>query len=107
MNEIRVKIEDPKHLYYMAHASGMMDAQEQLENLPQGLRQTPGVALAIATIGAEANALRGQMIGKNHAAIARAGHDVARYKTVTFDPNTAELVCDFYDPDLFDSDQSS
>ena len=101
--EIRVKIEDPKHIFHMAHAGGVMDAQEMLENLPDGLRKTPGVALAIATIGSEANALRGSMIGKNLAAIARAGHNVANYKTVTFDPNTAELVCEFYDPDLFDS----
>lgn len=48
--------------------------------------------------------LRGAMIGKNLADIARAGHDVARYKSITFDANTAELVCEFYDLDLFDSD---
>jgi hypothetical protein len=103
MNEVRVKVTDQRHLFHLARTSGLIDAQKLLEDLPANLRQTPGVALAIATIAAEANALRGEVIAKNLATIARAGHDIVRYKAVSFDPKTSDLVCEFYDPDLFDS----
>lgn len=99
--EVRVKITDQLHIYTMAHCSGMIDALHELEGLNEGLRRTPGMALAIATISAEANALRAAVIGKNLAAIARAGHDIGHHKSITYDPNTSELICEFYEPDLF------
>lgn len=99
---VRVKITDNNHLFGMAEASGLIQAAGLLEALPKNLRETPGMALAIATLNAEANARRTTVIGKNLAAIARAGHDIAQHKSVMFDPNTAELICEFYEPDLFD-----
>lgn len=106
MTEVRVKITDHTLIYLMAQTSGLIEAQQLLEALPPTLRQTPGVALAIATITAEANARRTEVISKNLAAIARAGHSIGHYKSVMFEPKTAELICEFYDPDLFDSDAS-
>lgn len=101
---VRVKITDNNHLFNMAETAGLLEAVELLEKLPPQLRGTPGIALAIATIKAEANGRRSAVIGKNLTAIARAGHDIAQHKSVMFDPNTAELICEFYEPDLFGED---
>lgn len=100
--EHRVKIDKPLHIYLMARAAGMMDAAEALEKMPENLRAAPGFALALATLNAEANNARGEIVAKNMIAIAKAGIDVARYESVMFDPNTAELICTLNDPDLFD-----
>lgn len=100
---IRVKIKRPAHIYMSGVVTGLREAQELLEKLPPSLRQTPGVALAISTIAAKAHEERATIISKHLAAIARAGHDVALHKNIAFDANTAELVCDFYDPDLLDA----
>ncbi len=106
-NEVRVKITNPTQLYLMAQVSGMIAAQEILEALPATLRQTPGMALAIASITAEANARRTEVISKNLATVAKAGHNIGNYKSIVFDPKTSDLVCEFYDPDLFDSEASA
>lgn len=99
MAEVRVKVEDPSHAWGLASAAGMMVAQQLLEELPESVRKTPGVALCIATIAAEANALRGSSIARNLRLIARAGHDVAQHSSVHFDPTTSELICEFHDPE--------
>lgn len=99
----RVKITDPVHLYLMGFSTGLAEAADLLEKLPATVRGTPGVALALATVLAEANAQRGKLSTKNIVAVARAGLPIAEFKTITFDPNKAELVCEFYEPDLFDS----
>ena len=102
-DSVRIKVKDPKHVWEMAEAGGLMTAVEKLEALPATLKQTPGMALAIATMTAEANFHRGAVSSKNLMAIARAGYDISRYKSVHFDPNTSELICEFYEPDLFNS----
>lgn len=96
-NEVRVKITNTTHLYAMAESSGLMVAVELLEAIPENLRGTPGMALALATLRAEANLRRGAIVGKNLALIARAGHNIADYQSVMFDPNNSELICEFYD----------
>ncbi len=106
MTEVRVKITDPRHVYAMAHASGFMDALGALQDLPATLRQTPGMALAIATISADANNHRAAVIGKNLVAISRAGHDITNYRSVIYDPNTAELICEFHDADFAEVEES-
>lgn len=99
---VRVKIRKPAHIYMSGVVTGLREAQLILEKLPPSLRQTPGMALAISTIAAKAHEERASIISKHLAAIARAGHDVALHKNISFDANTAELVCEFYDPDLLD-----
>lgn len=101
---VRVKITDPRHIHAMAEAAGMMGALQLLQDLPENLKATPGVALSIATIAAESNLMRGAVVGKNLATLAREGHNIAHYKSVHYDPNTAELICEFYEPDLFGED---
>lgn len=99
---VRVKIKKPAHIYVTGVVTGLREAQLILEKLPPSLRQTPGMALAISTIAAKAHEERASIISKHLAAIARAGHDVSLHKNISFDANTAELVCEFYDPDLLD-----
>lgn len=99
----RIKVEDPHQIWAMAEAAGLMAAQKYLEAIPDTLKQTPGMALAIATIAAKANEARAAYVARNMIIIAKSGHDIVRYKTVSFDGNTAELICEFYEPDLFNS----
>lgn len=100
MTEAKVKITDPLHLYVFGTASGLAEAREALENLPDHLRQTPGVALAIAIIGREAEAARVSLLSRNFAALARAGVDVGRHRAIEFDPKAAQLICKLDEPDL-------
>ena len=100
---IRVKITDNLHIYELAHCGGLLEAVELLKALPATVRGTPGVALAIATIEAEANSQRVSSVGRNLSVIAKAGHDVSRYRSISYDARAAELICEFYEPDLFDS----
>lgn len=102
-DEIRVKIK-PVHLWMTGVSAGLMEGIDLLQNLPPTLKSTPGVALALSTLSAAAHENRATLIGKHLAAIARAGLDVGRYKGIKVDPNKSELICEFYDPDLFDSD---
>ena len=76
-----------------------MDSVDKLESLPESLRGVPGFQLALATLRATANAARAEIIGKNLACIARAGVDVGRHKSVSFDPNSADLICELYGSD--------
>lgn len=101
--EHRVTITDRTHVWQMGTAAGLAEAVELLEALPATIRGTPGVALAIATISAEANAQRGALSTTNLIAVAKAGLPIERYKRISFDPRTSELIGEFYDPDLFDS----
>jgi hypothetical protein len=101
---VRVKLTKPSHIWGMAVASGMADAKDLLEKLPAAVRNTPGIALAIATIDAEAAKQRADVIQKNLSAVARAGHPVGLFKSISFDVMKSELICHFYDPDLFDSE---
>ncbi len=103
--EIRVKVKKPSQIYTMAMTAGMLDAIAELEKLPPTVRNTPGMALAISTITAQANALRSDVMKNNLITIARAGHDIGRFKSIMFDANTAELICEFYDADLFEGEE--
>lgn len=103
METHRVKITDQLHIYRMAMNAGLLEAAELLDALPNGLKGTPGVALSLATISAKAHEDRALVISQNLMAIAKAGLPVERYKSISFDPKTSELICEFYDPDLFDS----
>lgn len=100
---IRVKC-PPSHAYSLALASGLMAAADLLDKLPSSAKSTPGVALARSAILAEAHEVRASVIAKNLAIIARAGHNVGLHKSIGFDPNKNELICEFYEPDLFDSE---
>jgi hypothetical protein len=100
MTEQRIKLDKTVHLFEMGFASGMLETVDLLNKLPASCRNMPGVQLAIATISAQANGRQANLIGKNLAVISKAGHPVEDFKTISFDPHTSELVCEFYEPDL-------
>lgn len=101
--EIRVKM-NHKHVWLTGVSAGLMQAVDALEELPDNQRLTPGFALALNVLRAKAHEERAGVVGKHLAAVGRAGHDVGHYKSISVDPNKAELVCEFYDPDLFDKE---
>lgn len=104
-NIIRVKC-PASQAHLIALSAGVMRAADILDELPNSAKAVPGVTLAKSAILAEAHQHRTAMLGKNLAIIARAGHDVGHYKSIGFDPNTNELICEFYDPDLFDEQET-
>lgn len=101
MSENRIKISDHRHIYQMGAVQGIFEAVEKLEALPANLKSTPGMALAMATINAQAHMQRAAMTSKNLIAVAKAKLPIEQFESIDFDPNTAELVCNFYEPDLF------
>lgn len=102
-DEARVKIK-PVAAHLMGVMSGLGAAVEVLKTMPKSARQLPGFALAEAAIAAEYYQSRAECVQKNLAAIAKAGHDVALHKAISFDPMTSELICEFYQPDLLDEE---
>ena len=104
--EVRVKVSSGIRIYLMGHSSGLEEAVELLNSLPETVRSTPGVALSIATIAAKAHEEKASWATRNLIDVAKAGHPIEHYKSIGFDPNSSELVCEFYDPDLFQSDRA-
>lgn len=106
MNEkMRVTPKEKAHTYRMGMVAGLLSAVEELEKVAKSAQGAPGFVLALATVRAEAESMRGSLVARNLKELAKAGVDIAAHKSVYFDPSTGELVCEMYDPDLFEGDQ--
>jgi tRNA pseudouridine-54 N-methylase len=102
MEDKKVKIEDARFAYGMGITTGLLTAAEALNEMDDKLQSVPGFQLAKATIKALAEEDRALRISKNLAFLAKSGVDISRHKSVTYDPNNSEMICTFYDPDLFE-----
>ena len=94
--QFRVKL-NLTAMHAMGLMSGLGAAKDALEGLPEPARRTPGMALAIAAVSAEFYQIRAEVVQRNMAAIAKAGHDVSLHKDISYDPSTGELLCTFYE----------
>lgn len=83
----------------MGIAGGLNFAVRLLQELPENLRSTPGLQLAIATVQAAASEQRASAVSRNLAILAKNGIDVAVHKAVAYDSETDELICELYSPD--------
>lgn len=95
----RVKVNSPRHTYEMGIAGGLNYAVLLLKDLPENLRATPGLQLAIATVQAAAADQRASAVSRNLAMLAKNGIDVAVHKAVSYDAETDELTCELYSPE--------
>lgn len=94
--DTRVKVDSTRHLFEMGISAGLRASQDKLESLPKNLQATPGFQLALATICAMAAEQRASTVSRNLALLARNGVDIATHKAISYDPNTDELICEFY-----------
>lgn len=91
--ETRIKVTDEVQKFRMSSTAGLMEAVDLLEKLPPTLSATPGMALAIATISAEAHQNRAGITSTNLKSIAAAGHDINSFSEITYDPIMCGLIC--------------
>lgn len=94
--DTRVKVNSTRHLFEMGISAGLGAAVEKLEAVPKNLHATPGFQLALATLRAVDANQRASTVSRNLALLAKNGVDVATHKAVSYDPNTDELICEFY-----------
>ena len=94
--DTRVKIGNPRHTFEMGVSAGMNAAVEAIRALPENLRATPGLQLALATVTAVSAETRANAVSRNLALLARNGVDVATHRAVSYDPSKDELICEFY-----------
>jgi hypothetical protein len=86
-----LEITDRGHAAALLRFIGMSEAREALRAVPD-FKRVPGFALAEAVLDSELGQHRAAIVMENLRAVARAGVDVAKTKTVTLETGAGGLL---------------